>query len=131
MKIKNIVLISLLFFGIGCTVKFVPTKSQPALDLLTQIETDANSIWTSTNLAFNSAAYLRVDNEIASLITLDKGRMKSGTILNQDLRIQKVFSEYESEHSLKGTIVESEANTYNKYFKSIVDPRIVSENSLK
>jgi hypothetical protein len=128
---KIILLIFTITLFVSCKVTFVPTQSPAALSLLSQIQTDANVIWTSTNLAFNSAAYLNVDNEIASLITLDKSRVKSGTILNQDLRIQKIFSEYESEHSIKGTIVESQANTYNVYFKSIVDPRIVSENSLK
>lgn len=113
----------------SCTVKLVPAKSTEAITLLNQIQNDANIAFSS--LTFNSAQYLQVDNEIANLITLDKGRDHSGTIVKQDLRIQSSFTEYENEHSKKVTIAKSESNVYTAYFKSFVDPRINSELSLK
>lgn len=127
MKFKILILLSIVL--LSCKVTFVPTKSPTAIASLAQIQKDANAAFSS--LTYNEALYLVVDADISNLITFDKTRVKSGTILKQDASIQKLFTEYEGEHKVVGTIVTSVSNDYKKYFKSVVDPRIVSENALK
>lgn len=129
MKLKHILLFCLLLSGISCEVTFVPTKSPTAVSLLAQIQKDANAAFSS--LTYIDALYLAADADISNLITFDKTRVKSGTILKQDAAIQKIFTEYEVEAKTVGTIASSASNSYKTYFKSVVDPRLVSENGLK
>lgn len=127
MKFKLLIFFSVLL--LSCKVTFVPTKSPTAIAMLAQTQKDANAAFSS--LTYNDALYLVVDADISNLITFDKTRVKSGTILKQDAAIQKIFTEYEGEHKTAGTIVNSVSNNYKIYFKSVVDPRIIAENSLK
>jgi hypothetical protein len=76
-------------------------------------------------------AYNRANQSIDSLISFDKSRVQSGTILKQDARIKILFDEFNAEHKAKGEIVPSEQNIYKAYLKSAIDARIISENSLK
>lgn len=125
---KIIFLISIAFFC-SCHVTLVPAKSPEAIDLLANIQRDGAI--ALSDLTFNQVEYASVDAEIGALIALDQTRTKAGKLVTQDINIQSLFSKYETEHRTKGTIVESESNTYNKYFKSVVRPRVISENSLK
>ena len=125
---KLIFLISIAFFC-SCKVTLVPAKSSEAIDLLNNISRDGNI--ALSDLTFNQVEYVNVDNEIGALIALDQTRTKAGKLVTQDLQIQKLFSEYETEHRNKGTIVASESNVYLKYFKGVLRPRVNSENSLK
>jgi hypothetical protein len=125
-------IIFLIFFAVsmlGCKVTLVPAKSPEALDLLTNIQRDGAIALSDLN--FNQVEYASVDAEIGALIVLDQTRTKAGKFVTQDINIQTLFTKYETEHRTKGTIVESESNTYNKYFKSVIRPRVISENSLK
>ena len=119
----------MIIFAFGCNVKLVPAKSSEAVDLLTNIQRDGAT--ALSDLTFNQVEYDVATSEIGALIALDQTRIKAVKLVNQDLQIQKLFTEYETEHRNKGTIVTSESNTYNQYFTSIVRPRIISENSLK
>jgi hypothetical protein len=114
---------------VSCKVTFVPTKSQTALDMIQQIQQDANNaFYTST---YDDVAYSKCSDGIDSLISFDKSRAKAGFILKQDYRIKTLFDEFRSEHKAKGSIVATEQDTYKSYFKSAIDARTISENSLK
>lgn len=126
---KKILILCLVIFAFSCNVQFVPTKSQTALDLVSVIQSDANKAFSELN--YNAGYYSQVNDEIDSLISFDKSRAKSGDILKEDAVIQKLFKEYQGEHQTKGEIAESEVSVYKAYFKSAIDPRIISENSLK
>lgn len=128
MKFKLIILFSILLLSVGCKVTFVPTKSPTAIAMISLIQKDANAAFSSP---YNEALFLVVDADISNLITFDKTRVKSGTILKQDAAIQKIFTEYEGEIKAAGTVSSSATNSYKTYFKSVIDPRTVSENSLK
>ena len=138
MKNSNLLSIFLFVFAyflwaaVGCKVTFVPGKSQAQIDLLTKIQSDANTIFTNSDLSYagNEPAIFNVNNEIDSLIVFDQKRKKT-VIVNQDLAIQTIFNEDATEWQTKGNISVNDANTYRSYFKSIVDPRLISEQSLK
>ena len=126
---KRILLFLLIATIVSCKVTFVPTKSQTALDMIQQIQQDANNaFYTST---YNDVAYSKGSDGIDSLIAFDKSRVKAGFILKQDYRIKTLFDEFRSEHKVKGSIVATEQDTYKAYFKSAIDARTISENSLK
>jgi len=126
---KKLMFLFAIGFFCSCKVTFVPPKSSEAVDLLNNISRDGAI--ALSDLTFNQLEYDAAANEIGALIALDQTRQKAGKLVNQDLQIQKLFTEYETEHRNKVTIVQSESNTYNKYFKSVVRPRVISENSLK
>jgi hypothetical protein len=76
-------------------------------------------------------AYNRANQSIDSLISFDKSRVKSGNILKQDERIKLFFDEFNAEHKAKDFIVPTQSAVYKSYMKSVIDARIISENSLK
>lgn len=97
--------------------------------MIQQIQQDANNaFYTST---YDDVAYSKGSDGIDSLISFDKSRAKTGFILKQDYRIKTLFDEFRSEHKAKGSIVATEQDTYKAYFKSAIDARTISENSLK
>lgn len=114
---------------VSCKVTFVPTKSQTALDMVNQIQQDANNAFYTAMYDYD--AYSKVSDEIDSLIAFDKIRTKSNVILKADGRIKKMFDVINSEHKAKSEIVATEQDTYKSYFKSVIDPRIILEKSLK
>jgi ribosomal protein L16 Arg81 hydroxylase len=126
---KKLMFLFAIVFFCSCKVTFVPPKSLEAVDLLNNISRDGAIALSDLN--FNQVEYDNAANEIGALVALDQTRQKAGKLVNQDLQIQKLFTEYETEHRKKVTIVQSESNTYNKYFQSVVRPRVISENSLK
>jgi len=128
MKIKFLLLIGVVLLA-SCKVTWVPTKSPTALTLVQQVQQDANNAFSLPT--YNDVAYNRANQSIDSLISFDKSRVQSGRILKQDAHIKSLFDEFNSEHKAKGEIVPSEQNAYKSYFKSVIDPRIISENSLK
>lgn len=128
MKIKFLLLIGVVLLA-SCKVTWVPTKSPTALTLVQQVQQDANNAFSLPT--YNDMAYNRANQSIDSLISFDKSRVQSGTILKQDARIKSLFDEFNAEHKAKGEIVPSEQNTYKSYLKSAIDARIISENSLK
>lgn len=126
-----------LAFLYGCKVTFVPTKSQTAIDAINKIQTDANTLYSNISEAsdksFNTyeQPYLTIDTEIDSLIAFDSRRAKAGVIIKQDKTIQSLFDEYKNEHQQKVSITNSEIQVYQSYLKSVIDPRLISENSLQ
>ena len=114
---------------VSCKVTFVPTKSQTALDMVHQIQQDANNAFYTA--MYDNDAYSKVSNEIDSLIAFDKSRAKSSIILKQDDRIKRMFDTISSEHKAKSEIVATEQDAYKSYFKSVIDARLIAENSLK
>ena len=126
---KRIILFLLVATLVSCKVTFVPTQSQTALDMVQQIQHDANNAFYTSE--YNATAYAKVSDGIDSLIVFDKSRAKSGTILKADARIKRMFDVINSEHKTKGEIVATEQDAYRSYFKSVVDPRIILEKSLK
>lgn len=114
---------------VSCKVTFVPTKSQTALDMIQQIQQDANTAFYTAN--YDEVAYSKASDDIDSLISFDKSRAKAGFILKQDDRIKTLFDEFRSEHKAKGSIGATEQDTYKSYFKSAIDARTISEQSLK
>ena len=126
---KKLIVLILISFAIGCNVQFVPTKSQTALNMVSQIQFDANKAFAEFN--YNEDFYTQTSNEIDSLKAFDKSRAKSKVISNQDEAIERMFNEFWIEHRNKGKISNSESQLYKVYFKSVIDPRIISENSLK
>lgn len=114
---------------VSCKVTFVPTKSQTALDMVHQIQQDANNAFYTAMYDYD--AYSKVSGEIDSLIAFDKSRAKSNLILKGDDRIKKMFDIINSEHKAKSEIVATEQDAYKSYFKSVIDPRIILEKSLK
>lgn len=125
----------LLFFmlvgtiAFSCQVKFVPTKSSTALASILKIQQDATNTFTTAE--YNQSMYSDVNEQIDSLIAFDKRRAKAGTIVKQDLIIQKLFTNYQNEHEKVGIIGPTALPVYKSYFKSAIDARLVSENSLK
>lgn len=122
----------LLFFAatiFSCKVTWVPTKSDTALTIVNNIQQDANNAFYTN--PFNESAYAAVSDQIDSLISFDKSRVKSGKIIVQDKAIKTLFDEFKSEHKAKENIAISEKVTYKSYFNSVISPRIISENSLK
>lgn len=126
-KIFLLLIISATIFS--CKVTWVPTKSPTALALVQKVQQDANAAFY--NSQYNDAAYSLVNDDIDSLISFDKTRVKSGKILSQDAAIKTIFTKFQNEHKAKVNIVASEQNTYKAYFNSVISPRIKSENSLK
>lgn len=127
---KKVLLLLFLATAIfSCKVTWVPTKSVTALSMIQKIQDDANNAFYTN--PYNESAYSYVSDEIDSLISFDKARIKSGNILTQDKSIKTLFDEFKSEHSAKNNIVKSEQDTYRAYFKSVISPRLISENSLK
>lgn len=113
----------------SCKVTWVPTKSVTALSMIQKIQDDANNAFYTN--PYNESAYSSVSDEIDSLISFDKARIKSGNILTQDNSIKTLFGEFKNEHSSKVNIAKSEQDTYKAYFNSVISPRLISENSLK
>ena len=113
----------------SCKVTWVPTKSATALDMVQQIQQDANEAFDRPY--YYDPAYSSVSNQIDSLIAFDKARVKSGKILVQDKAIKTLFDEFRNENKVKEVIELSERDVYKSYFKSVISPRIISENSLK
>jgi len=126
---KLLFLLTLSAVLFSCAVTWVPTKSDTALNLVSKIQQEANNAFYTID--YNDAAYSIVNADIDSLISFDKSRIKSGDILKQDSRIQVMFKNFQYEHKTKGSIAPSEQNTYKAYFKSVIDPRIISEKSFK
>lgn len=126
---KLILLLTISSLIFSCQVKFVPTKSPTAIILLQQVQQDANNAFSIS--AYNDVAYLRANNTIDSLIKFDKTRAKAGLIIKQDYIIQDQFKSYQNEHKAADIISQSVTNVYRSYFKSVIDARIYSENSLK
>lgn len=126
---KRLLLFLSIAIIVSCKVTFVPTKSQTALDMVNQIQQDANNAFYTS--VYDYAAYSKVSDEIDSLIAFDKSRAKSNVILKADGRIKKMFDVINSEHKAKSEIVATEQDTYKSYFKSVIDPRIILEKSLK
>lgn len=129
MKFKHFLLYSLLFLTVSCNVHLVPTKSNTALSMISQTQKDANAAFSS--LDYNESLYLVAEVDASNLIAFDKTRVKAGVIPKQDAIILKKITEYAAEHKTAATIVNSTSNSYKTYFKSVIDPRIVSENTLK
>ena len=129
-KISILILTALILAS--CHVKFVPGKSQQQIDLTQHIQDEANSVFTNSDLSFatNEPALIQINTDIDSLLSYDQLRKKK-IIVNQDLQIQSVFNSDANAWQTKGSISPGIANSYKIYFKSIIDPRIVSENSLK
>lgn len=113
----------------SCKVTWVPTKSPTALNLVKQVQQDANNAFSLAT--YNDVAYNVASQSIDSLISFDKSRVKSGKILKQDAAIKSLFDEFKAEHKAAGDISPIRAEVYKSYFKSVIDPRIISENSLK
>lgn len=123
----------------GCKTLFAPgpVKSQLAWDVLQRIR--SNSIFLYTDLqssddkSFIKYSYLYriVSDEIDSVRNTDSVRKKNTRLIQQDQLIKTIWNEYIAEHKDKVSIQNSEAHVYQIYFTSVVDPRIVSENSLK
>lgn len=126
---KRILLFLLIATIVSCKVTFVPTKSQTALDMVNQIQIDANNAFYTSS--YDDAAYSKGSDGIDSLISFDKSRAKSGLILKQDNSIKTMFDRFRSEHKAKGSIIATEQDTYKAYFKSAIDARTISEQSLK
>lgn len=129
MKLKFLFAVAILFTLASCKVTWVPTKSPTAITLIQTVQQDANNAFSLAT--YNDVAYNVANQSIDSLISFDKSRVQSGTILKQDDRIKSLFDEFNAEHKAKGSIVESEQDTYKSYLKSAIDARINSENSLK
>jgi hypothetical protein len=129
MKLKILLAVGILLAFTSCKVTWVPTKSDTALNLIQKVQNDANNAFGLAT--YNDVAYGIAGQSIDSLISFDKSRVKSGTILKQDDRIKQLFDEFEKEHKAKGSIVASERDTYTTYLKSAIDAREISENSLK
>src|SRR5690242_6924451 len=129
MKLKFLLAVGIFLTFASCKVTWVPTKSPTALQQVQQVRLDANNAFSL--LIYNDVAYNVASQSIDSLISFDKSRVKSGTILKQDDRIKQLFDEFEKEHKAKGSIVASERDTYTTYLKSAIDAREISENSLK
>lgn len=126
---KKLLLFLFIATIVSCKVTFVPTKSQTALDMIQQIQQDANNAFYIAN--YDEAAYSKGSDDIDSLISFDKSRAKASFILKQDDRIKTLFDEFRSEHKTKGSIIATEQDTYKSYFKSAIDARTISEQSLK
>jgi hypothetical protein len=126
---KKLLLFLFIATIVSCKVTFVPTKSQTALDVIQQIQQDANNAFYTAN--YDEAAYSKASDDIDSLISFDKSRAKAGFISKQDDRIKTLFDEFRSEHKAKGSIGATEQGTYKSYFKSAIDARTISEQSLK
>lgn len=126
---KLFLLLTIAAFICSCNVKFVPTKSPTALTMIQQVQQDADNAFGLTT--YNDAAYQRANQSIDSLVSFDKSRAKAGTILKQDYIIRDKFKAYQNEHKGSDNISQSVSQVYKSYFKSIIDARIISENSLK
>jgi hypothetical protein len=59
---------------VSCKVTFVPTKSQTALDMIQQIQQDANNAFYTAN--YDEVAYSKASDDIDSLISLTKAERK-------------------------------------------------------
>lgn len=128
-NMKRILLFLFIATIVSCKVAFVPTKSQTALDMIQQIQQDANNAFYTS--VYDDATYSKGSDGIDSLIAFDKSRAKANFILKQDDRIKTLFDKFRSEHRAKGSIVATEQDTYKTYFKSAIDARTISENALK
>ncbi len=126
-KIFLLLFLSTIIFS--CKVTWVPTKSETALNMVQRIQQDANAAFDNTY--YNDSAYSSVSSQIDSLIIFDKARVKSGKILIQDKAIKTLFDEFRNENKVKEVIGLSERDAHKSYFKSVISPRIISENSLK
>ena len=129
MKLKLLLAAGIFIAFTSCKVSWVPTKSPTALNLVQQVQQDANNAFSLAT--YNDVAYNVACQSIDSLISFDKIRVKSGKILKQDAAIKSLFDEFKAEHKAKVDISEGEQEIYKSYFKSVIDPRIFSENSLK
>jgi hypothetical protein len=127
-----IISVALCILAFSCKVTFVPGKSQVQIDLLNKIQSDDSTIFANPDLSFaaNESALTNVNNEVDSLLSFDQKRKKK-IIIHQDIEIQTVFNSDATEWQSRGTISHNTAAKYRDDFKSIVDPRMVSETFLK
>lgn len=114
----------------------VPSKDSSQQVRVLNVKIEVNDFYNkmqtgNKSYSANEPAYLVIKSELDSIKAVDLTRKQNSLLIKQDNNIIEAWQNRMDYHKKKTILTVGEVKTEQSYMKSLLDPRLISELSLK